>query len=139
MNVNRICQLRQPVSIVDHPAFCKFLAELDPKYTPSSRQTVTHSILPRLLVAKQAKLTSVPDQSSDVSLTADIWIDRRMRSYLGVTVHTFVKGHAQSYLLAFRSFTGSHTGQRIAQSLESIITESKLQNKIRLNVTDLQT
>ena len=28
-----------PVSIVDHPAFRTFLAELDPKYTPPVRQT----------------------------------------------------------------------------------------------------
>jgi hypothetical protein len=43
---NLIVACGLPVSIVDHPAFCTFLAELDPKYTPPVRQTVTNSILP---------------------------------------------------------------------------------------------
>jgi len=124
------------VSIVDHPAFRAFLADIDPKYVPPVRQTVTNSLLPQLLQSQQAKLTTLLQQCSDVSLTCDIWTDSRMHSFLGVTAHVFVSGHPASYLLAFRSLTGSHTGQRIAQALESVITECGLQNKIRCIVTD---
>jgi len=133
---NLIVSCGLPVSIVDHPSFRAFLADLDPKYVPPVRQTVTNSLLPQLLQAQQAKLTTLLQQSSDVSLTTDIWTDRRMHSFLGVTAHVFVNGHPESHLLAFRSFTGSHTGQRIAQALESVITECGLQSKIRCIVTD---
>jgi len=133
---NLIVSCGLPVSIVDHPAFRAFLADIDPKYVPPVRQTVTNSLLPQLLQSQQTKLTTLLQQCSDVSLTCDIWTDRRMHSFLGVTAHVFVSGHPASYLLAFRSLTGSHTGQRIAQALESVITECGLQNKIRCIVTD---
>jgi hypothetical protein len=133
---NLIVSCGLPVSLVDHPAFRAFLEEVDPKYTPPVRQTVTNSILPQLFQTQQAKLQSLLEHSTDVSLTTDIWTDRRMHSFLGITVHTFVSGNPASHLLAFRSFSGSHTGQRIAQSLESVISENSLQNKIRCIVTD---
>ena len=43
-----------------------------------------------MLQSTQNKITQVLDKSSDVSLTADIWTDRRMDSFLGVTVHGIV-------------------------------------------------
>jgi hypothetical protein len=133
---NLIVSCALPVSIVDHPSFRAFLSELDPKYVPPCRQTVTNSILPQLLQAQRSKLKSILDQCTDVSLTTDIWTYRRMHSFLGVTVHTFVDGQPKSHLLAFRAFTGSHTGQSISQALESVITDWGLQDKIRCIVTD---
>lgn len=125
-----------PISLVDHPSFRAFLRDFDAKYVPPCRQTVTDSILPYMLNSTQNKITQVLDKSSDVSLTADIWTDRRMHSFLGVTVHMFHDGKPYSYLLAFRVFSGSHTGQKIADTLESIISQNSLQGKIRCIVTD---
>jgi len=59
-----------------------------------------------------------------------------MHSFLGVTCHTFESGEPNSHLLAFRAFSGSHTGQHIAESLEAIIEQNELQTKIRSVVTD---
>jgi hypothetical protein len=125
-----------PISVVDNPHFRSFLKKMDPKFTPPCRQTVTNSLLPRLKLSKQLKLQEILDSSSDVSLTADIWTDRRMHAFLGVTVHTFNRGTPVSYLLSFQSFKGSHTGVAIAEALESVITDNMLQGKIRGIVTD---
>ena len=125
-----------PISVVDNPHFRSFLKKMDPKFTPPCRQTVTNSLLPRLKLSKQLKLQEILDSSSDVSLTADIWTDRRMHAFLGVTIHTFNRGTPVSYLLSFQSFKGSHTGVAIAEALESVITDNMLQGKIRGIVTD---
>jgi hypothetical protein len=71
-----------------------------------------------------------------VCLTTDVWTDRRQHAYLGVTVHMFLSGKSVSHLLAFQHFDGSHTGQRIADALDEIVTENNLQGKIRYIVTD---
>jgi len=49
----------------------------------------TDSIFFYMLQSTQNKITQVLDKSSDV-LTADIWTDRRMHSFWGVTVHGIV-------------------------------------------------
>lgn len=133
-NVIICCGL--PVSIVDNPNFKQFLSDIDSKYNPSCRRTVTNSLLPKLLCDMKNKLQNLLDVTSDVSLTADIWTDRRTHSFLGVTVHVFLSGKPKLYLLAFRTFEGSHTGHRIADELETIMDEFKIVNKTRLIVTD---
>ena len=133
---NLIVQCALPISVVDHPAFRAFLSDMDPKFAPPARQTVTNSILPQLLISEQSKVSAVLNRSSDISLTLDIWTDRRMHSFLGVTAHLLIAGVPDSRLIAFRSFSGSHTGQHIADALEGIVVQHELQSKIRFCVTD---
>ena len=57
--------------------------------------------------AKKAKLKDILHQVSDVSITVDIWSDRRMRSFLGVTVHYIHEFMLQSSLLSCVHITGT--------------------------------
>lgn len=133
---NLIVKCCLPISLVDNESFRAFLTSMDPKFVPPCRQTVTYSLLPQMLQQQQAKVRGILDTCTDVSLTADIWTDRTMHAFLAVTAHAFSNGNASSLLLAFRSFQGSHTGQSIADALESIIDDSGIRNKIRSVVTD---
>ena len=56
--VTNFVRLGLPISVVDSPHFCEFLSELDPKYQPPCRQTVTPSILADVLQSIQSKLHS---------------------------------------------------------------------------------
>ena len=53
-------------------------------------------------------------------VTVDIWTDRIMRSYFGITAHTITitpitkEIKLQSVLLKFQRFTGSHTTKNIS-------------------------
>jgi hypothetical protein len=134
--LNVIVQCNLPVSLVDNPHFRAFLAELDPKFTPPCRQTVTYTILPQLLESQKAKVRAVINSSSDISLTADIWTDRRSHAFLAVTFHLFKNGQPVSGLLDFRAFGGSHTGVLISEAMESMISDYGIGNKIRTIVTD---
>jgi hypothetical protein len=135
---NLIVKCGLPISLVDNPDFCSFLHDIDPRYQTPCRQTVTYTLLPQLLGYKQTKLHDILECFTDLSLTADIWTDRRSHAYLGVTVHGFNgdSGIAVSHLLAFRCFSGSHTGEKIAESLDNVITECCIGSKIRSVVTD---
>ena len=133
---NVIVNCALPVSLVDNPHFRQFLEDIDPKYTPPCRQTVTASFLPQHLTEKKAALHDLLQKCNDVALTTDAWTDRRSHAFLGVTVHTFINGSSSSKLLAFRSFPRQHTGQRVADELEAIIAEYDLQQKLRFIVSD---
>jgi len=125
-----------PASIVDSPHFRSFVHDLDPKFAVPCRQTVSGSILPELLKTMKGKMVQFLEACSNVALTADIWTDRRAHAFLGVTVHAFRDGAAVSHLLAFQSFHGSHTGQKIAEAMEALIADNGLHEKVRFVVTD---
>ncbi|CAM4794704.1 unnamed protein product [Rotaria magnacalcarata] len=54
------------------------------KYKPIHRRDLTRSFLPALHKKCTSKLQEICAEATHVSLTLDIWCDRRMRSYFGV-------------------------------------------------------
>lgn len=129
-----------PLSIVDNKHFRHFLEIMDCKYTPISRRTISEKRIPVLVSkVKQTILEKLETQSS-VSLTADLWSDRRLRSFLGVTAHVCCKSKGtyalESYLLDCRRFTGRHSGERIACAFEEITEEYGIRQKMSYIITD---
>lgn len=47
-------------------------------------------------------------RGGDVSITIDLWTDRRMRSFMGVTAHYIYQGELCSSLLDCRYVTGNY-------------------------------
>jgi hypothetical protein len=70
----------------------------------------------------KASLITTLSTVQTVNMTIDIWSDRKMRSFLGVTAHYLAHGdikHGQSLslessLLSCSRMSGSHTEERIA-------------------------
>lgn len=89
--------------------------------------------------AKQTILGKLETQAS-VAVTTDIWFDRRLRSFLGVTAHVCCKSNdfceLESYLLDCRHFTGRHSGEQIACAFEEIVEEYGIHQKISYIITD---
>lgn len=70
-----------------------------------------------------------------VNLTLDICSDRRMRAHLGMTAltgHYIVPGRPQlcSSLLSCERFSGSHTGDRIAAEVSSVLDHNQVKTKV---------
>uniref|UniRef100_A0A3B5PVV0 Uncharacterized LOC111606838 n=1 Tax=Xiphophorus maculatus TaxID=8083 RepID=A0A3B5PVV0_XIPMA len=129
-----------PLSLVENGHFKHFLEVLDSKYTPISRKTVSERRIPELVrKVKETVLEKLKTQSS-VSLTTDLWSDRRLRSFLGVTAHVCYKSKdcyaLETYLLDCRRFTGRHTGEHIASAFEEITEEYGIRDKISYIITD---
>ena len=75
-----------------------------------------------------------------VSITVDIWSDRKMRSFLGVTAHVVVQ-EKEAHLLKFftlacEQFVGRHLGENIAAAFEKIVQQFEIKNKITYIITD---
>ena len=59
---------------------------VDPKFTITSRRTLSRSTVPRLYNNMNKELKRFCDHQVEfISLTLDIWTDRRMRAFYAMT------------------------------------------------------
>ena len=74
------------------------------------------------------------------SATVDIWSDRVLRSYLGITCYVAEKEadkiELKSLLLSCKRFSGRHAVQHIASTFESELQSAGIKDKIEYLVTD---
>ena len=57
------------------------------RYNPIARSTITKKTLPDMHETLKKKILNMLSQQKSVSLTVDIWSDRTMHGYLGITAH----------------------------------------------------
>jgi hypothetical protein len=128
--------LSLPMSIVEHPKFRAFIHDLNPKFSLPSRQHISYKLIPELqsqrLLAVKKHVSSV----NFISLTLDLWSDRRCHSFLAITGHTFLDCTPCTCLLTFQAFKGSHSGKNIAEAVDKCLSEFNIRDKLRFVVTD---
>lgn len=130
-----------PLSFVDMPSFKNFMSVVDEKYCPVSRSTVTRP-LSDLASDKESKIKSKLQKADTVSVTVDIWTDRSMRGFLGVTAHFMEEMEKnsilrlQTVLLSCDRFTGSRTGIRISEQFEEICDKFNVKHKLDYIIND---
>uniref|UniRef100_A0A3Q3AAB9 HAT C-terminal dimerisation domain-containing protein n=1 Tax=Kryptolebias marmoratus TaxID=37003 RepID=A0A3Q3AAB9_KRYMA len=128
-----------PLSVVENKSFRHFLTVVDSKYSPICRRTMTSKI-EDLAAEKHLMLKTQLSQTDHVSVTVDIWSDRKMRGFLGITVHWIQKEierlEVKSKLLAFERFKGSHTGERICEKFEAVCDEYNIKDKLDYIISD---
>uniref|UniRef100_A0A3Q1BM98 BED-type domain-containing protein n=1 Tax=Amphiprion ocellaris TaxID=80972 RepID=A0A3Q1BM98_AMPOC len=134
-----VIECNMPLSVVEHKSFRDFLKIVDPKYNSVCRKTLT-SKTETVAGLRRDKLKTQLSNSDSVSVTVDIWSDRRMRGFLGVTVHYMEIDQdniqLKSNLLACDRFKGSHTGERICEQFEAICHEYDIKSKLDYVITD---
>ncbi|KAL1249031.1 hypothetical protein QQF64_022349 [Cirrhinus molitorella] len=129
-----------PLSIVENQHFRHFLHIIDERYIPIARSTITSKHIPQLVTrVKECIKSSLADQKF-VSVTADIWSDRTLRSYLGVTAHvcncTANEYTLKSFLLDCRRFKGHHNAENIVAAFDEILEEYNISDKVEFIITD---
>lgn len=128
-----------PLSIVENKSFRHFLSVVDQKYAPVCRRTLS-SKAENLAEERCNKLKTVLRNTQNVSVTVDIWSDRKMRGFLGVTSHfieaTDEKIKLNSSLLACNRFKGSHTAERISEQFEAICDDFNIKHKLDYIISD---
>ena len=67
--------------------------------------------MPQLVTSKMEKVKALVDRYQvDISLSTDIWADRRSHAaFLVVTAHSLIDVNPVRALLSFIAFSGSHT------------------------------
>eukprot|EP00063_Salmo_salar_P091248 XP_014066083.1 PREDICTED: uncharacterized protein LOC106610928 [Salmo salar] len=120
-----------PLSIVENKSFHHFLSVVDSKYSPVCRRTLT---------SKVENLATHLSNTDHLSVTVDIWSDRKMRGFLGVTVHCMEKDGERIQLksnhLACDHFKGPHMAERICEQFEAICGEYSIKDKLDYIISD---
>lgn len=134
-----IVQCNMPLSLVENPSFRHFMEVVDHKYSHVSRNSVASSIESMVLKMKDTIRSSLQPVPC-VSVTTDIWSDRQMRGFLGVTVHWMEVNEAsvvaKSRLLGCSRFKGKHSGERICEAFEALCDDFCIKSKIDYIVCD---
>lgn len=101
---------------------------------------MTEKRIPYLVSKVKDDIIKALEAQASVALTTDLWSDRRLRSFLGVTVHIACKDKdsysLKSFLLDCWHFTGKHCGERIASAFDEIVEGYGIDNKISYILTD---
>ena len=135
-----IVQCNMPISIVENKHFCKFLTTVDSRYVPISRSGAA-AYIERMVDATRKSVQDQLELVKSVCITVDIWSDRRMRAFISVTAHYTACNDSslpalKSSLLCCDRVIGSHTGEKIAAQLESILDGYEIKQKVDFVITD---
>lgn len=103
-----IIDMGLPLSIVDHPSFLRAMNTIDPRFTVLSRRTLCRETLPSALERVMTKVKQACTDAKFIALTLDAWSDRRVRAFIGITMHTIGEkdGTFQNFLLTFQPISG---------------------------------
>ncbi|KAJ7341173.1 hypothetical protein JRQ81_004982 [Phrynocephalus forsythii] len=124
-----------PLSLVERPQFRRFCEVLDPSSRVMTKADVTMEIDRQYAKVKEEVIALLAKVEA-VAVTLDIWSDRRMRGFLGVTAHTILDFELKTRLLACHRFLGQHTSENIFNVFENICTSFRVKEKIFYIVTD---
>ncbi|CAF1098602.1 unnamed protein product [Rotaria sordida] len=80
-----IVELGLPISLVERQDFIIFMTHVDPRFKMISRRTLTRTTLPNIYSKMLAGLKSFCSIATFMSLTLDIWTDRRQRAFFALT------------------------------------------------------
>lgn len=134
---NLIIKCGLPLNIVEYASFRDFLKDCHLKFEPVSSRKLKNVAIPSLKNNVLKKIHEALNSASDLTLTIDVWSDRRCRSYLGVTCH-FIdeKMTPQAILIDFTRFKSPHTGENILHLTEDVLNRFDLKEKVFKIITD---
>ena len=92
-----------PLSIVDKPSFREVIEELNENYAIPHRQTIKETHLP---FEEKLIINSITIEMKDLTsvyVTVDIWTNRQMRLFIGLTAH-FVELRPEVSSFVLRTF-----------------------------------
>ena len=134
--VRYICNSLKPLSEVENPDFCALLKKAQPGYKIPSRKYFSSKILPATSSKLYSDICIRLNPLPTICLTVDIWTNRTMRAYIGITGHFIEDYQLQGVMLACRRFEGIHTAENVLTNYEDIITQFNLQGKVGYIITD---
>jgi tRNA (cytidine32/guanosine34-2'-O)-methyltransferase len=130
-----------PFNHIESKAFRRFMAARDPKVRVRSRSSLVKTTLPllerNLVEAKDRLLQEHLPKVVGAAFTSDIWSSRGQHSYLSLTMH-FVDGNWRLHNLVMgvkHLQDPSHTGQVIAEKIDSMLEEIPLPSEATITFT----
>jgi hypothetical protein len=132
----------QPFLITEDLGFMRLMKHVAPRYHLPSRHHFSDTVIPNLVKRAEAAVTKMLEKAKHFSFTSDIWTCSHTNdAFISLTAHWIdeheTKVPRQSIVLQSSFFPGSHTGQRIAEKFESMLSKWTIDHsKCHIVVTD---
>lgn len=125
---------QQPLNIRNNEGLTDFIAEFDPSYQFPSKRFCRQLLSEAYENTKQSLLDIFEKNIISCSLTCNLWTGHNRLGYLGVTCsYVDTNFQLQETILSINHLPYPHTGEIIAEALNSIINEWNLSNKVFFN------
>lgn len=135
--VNFVAEDLIPLSLVESTRFQKFVSTLEPQYQMPSRKHLSRVLLKKKYDTVKSNLLDQLQKIKYINVTVDLWSNRQMKSYLGMTGHYISdQWTIESVMLGCNRITGRHTSANIMLWYNELVSEFEVQNKIKHVVTD---
>ena len=105
-------------------------------YQIPSRKHLTTKMLPERSATIQHLILSNLQKAPVVCVTVDLWSNRQLRSYFGITAHFITSCDWDLKSVMLGRFRGSHTADAIMDRFQSVISEFDIFTKLTFTVTD---
>ena len=125
-----------PLSVVESTNFRNLCEQLNPRFQVPSRSHLTKKLLHEKSSEIQSNLKLRLKKAQSVCLTIDMWSNRQMKGFLGITGHYIVDWTMQSVMIACKRFKGKHTSENIRQVYEETIACFDIAEKIEGVISD---
>lgn len=125
-----------PLSFAEGRGFRDLIKKISPNYAVPSRNTILKHI-DLMYDSEKRNLLNVLGTAEHVALTTDCWTSRSNDSYLTVTIHFLTtEWNHKSFVLDTSSTVERHTSENLAEALQQIISDWKLDEKVTAVVHD---
>ncbi|CAF1297516.1 unnamed protein product [Didymodactylos carnosus] len=107
-------------------------------YSCPSR-SIIRTKLKRLYKTERQKVKTSLESVKSLSITTDVWSNRKQESYFTLTGHYFEDDNLDRIkhtILSFKSFNGSHTADRYASKIQKELEKLNLESKTFTMTTD---
>jgi len=108
-----------------------------PQYAFPGKSRIMENLIPSQAKIIELKLKTLIGKAGSLCVTVDIWSNRQMRSFFGVTGHLIDEDFKMSsFLLACTRFSGRHTAANISYNFEQILATFELTGKVDFIISD---
>nr|CAH7747683.1 unnamed protein product [Callosobruchus chinensis] len=127
----------QSFRIVEDKGFQEFVHALNPSYQLPNRKKISKTLIPARYEECLYECRQVISNVKKICLTTDCWTSVNTESFIAVTGH-FINQDFKlvSILLECSVMKGNHTSENLEATLNRIVTDWGLQDKVLLVVSD---
>ena len=119
---NLVVKCNLPPSLVESVGFRQHMKLCVPKWKPTTARHLSKNLLQSLFTTVKQKVESMLSEITHLTITVDVWTDRRAKAFIGVTGHFIDVNYVpQALLLDLMRLKGSHTGENIRNVTEEIL------------------
>jgi len=125
-----------PFSTVESVNFKNFVEKLDSRFQIPSRKHLSSKLIHEKAQEVRKILFENLKAADHICLTVDLWSNRAMKGFLGITAHYLLNWEMKSAMIACKRFKGRHTAENILHEYEECITSFDINDKIFCVISD---